>query len=147
MSLLTSNRWLRRLLGSVLVLLLLWLLLWAVVPVVAKSQLEKQASDKLGRGVHVGKIEFSPWALSITLHDLVIDKAIKKVAASADSESAEGQKDLESAAQSQLEIKRIFVNASAQSLFRLAPVLDAIEVDAPVVRLTQHSLVSSILMM
>ena len=140
MSLLTSNRWLRRLLGSVLVLLLLWLLLWAVVPVVAKSQLEKQASDKLGRGVHVGKIEFSPWSLSITLHDLVIDKAIKKVAASADSESAEGQKDLESAAQPQLEIKRIFVNASAQSLFRLAPVLDAIEVDAPVVRLTQHSL-------
>ena len=140
MSLLTSNRWLRRLLGSVLVLLLLWLLLWAVVPVVAKSQLEKQASDKLGRGVHVGKIEFSPWALSITLHDLVIDKAIENVAASADSGSAEGQKDLESTAQPQLEIKRIFVNASAQSLFRLAPVLDAIEVDAPVVRLTQHSL-------
>ena len=140
MSLLTSNRWLRRLLGSVLVLLLLWLLLWAVVPVVAKSQLEKQASDKLGRGVHVGKIEFSPWALSITLHDLVIDKAIKKVALNADSQSAEGQKDLESAAQPQLEIKRIFINASVQSLFRLAPVLDAIEVDAPVVRLTQHSL-------
>lgn len=140
MSLLTSNRWLRRLLGSVLALLLLWLLLWAVVPVVAKSQLQKQASAKLGRGVHVGKVDFSPWALSITLHDLVIDKAIKKVASSGGSESAEGQKDLESAAQPQLEIKRIFVNASAQSLFRLAPVLDAIEVDAPVVRLTQYSL-------
>lgn len=140
MSLLTSNRWLRRLLGSVLVLLLLWLLLWAVVPVVAKSQLEKQASEKLGRGVHVGKIEFAPWSLAITLHDLVIDKAIKKVADSNDPQSAEGQKDLDSAAQPQLEIKRIFVNASAQSLFRLAPVLDAVEVDAPVVRLTQHSL-------
>ncbi|QXZ08291.1 DUF748 domain-containing protein [Comamonas sp. Y33R10-2] len=140
MSLLTSNRWLRRLLGSVLVLLLLWLLLWAVVPIVAKSQLQKQASAKLGRSVHVGKIDFSPWALSITLHDLVIDKAIKKVASSEGVDGAESQKDLESAAQPQLEIKRIFVNASAQSLFRLAPVLDAIEVDEPVVRLTQYSL-------
>ena len=140
MSLLTSNRWLRRLLGSVLAILVLWLLLWTVVPVVAKSQLEKQASEKLGRGVHVGKVEFSPWSLAMTLHDLVIDKAIKKVADSAYTEIATGQKDLENAAQPQLEIKRIFVNASVQSLFRLAPVLDAIEVDAPVVRLTQHSL-------
>lgn len=140
MSLLTSNRWLRRLLGSVLAILVLWLLLWAVVPVVARSQLEKQASEMLGRGVHVGKVEFSPWSLAITLHDLVIDKAIKKVANSAYPESATGQKDLENAAQPQLEIKRIFVDVSVQSLFRLAPVLDAIEVDAPVVRLTQHSL-------
>ncbi|WP_182283510.1 DUF748 domain-containing protein [Comamonas testosteroni] len=140
MSLLTSNRWLRRLIWSVLALLLLWLLLWAVVPWVAKSQLEKQASEKLGRGVHVGRIEFAPWAMSITLHDLVIDKAIKKVADGSDAESISEQKDLKSSAEPQLEIKRIFINASAQSLFRLAPVLDAIEVDAPVVRLTQHSL-------
>ena len=140
MSLLTSNRWLRRLIWFVSAVLLLWLLLWALVPWVAKSQLEKQASDKLGRSVHVGKVEFAPWSLAVTIHDLVIDKAIKKVADSADSQSAEGQKDLASAAQPQLEIKRIFVNASAQSIFRLAPVLDAIEVDAPVVRLTQYSL-------
>lgn len=140
MSLLTSNRWLRRLIWSVLALLLLWLLLWAVVPWVAKSQLEKRAAEKLGRGVHVGKIEFAPWAMSITLHELVIDKAIKKVAETADAESSVAQKDLKSAAEPQLQIKRIFINASAQSLFRLAPVLDAIEVDAPVVRLTQHSL-------
>ncbi|MGW8420630.1 MULTISPECIES: DUF748 domain-containing protein [Comamonas] len=140
MSLLTSNRWLRRLIWSVLALLLLWLLLWAVVPWVAKSQLEKRAAEKLGRGVHVGKIEFAPWAMSITLHELVIDKAIKKVAETADPEGSAAQKDLKSAAEPQLQIKRIFINASAQSLFRLAPVLDAIEVDAPVVRLTQHSL-------
>lgn len=140
MSLLTSNRWLRRLIWSVLALLLLWLLLWAVVPWVAKSQLEKRTAEKLGRGVHVGKIEFAPWAMSITLHELVIDKAIKKVAETADAEGSGSQKDLESAAEPQLQIKRIFINASAQSLFRLAPVLDAIEVDAPVVRLTQHSL-------
>ena len=140
MSLLTSNRWLRRLIWSVLALLLLWLLLWALVPWVAKSQIEKQASAKLGRGVHVGKIEFAPWSLAITLHDLVIDKAPKNVADGADLSSAEAQKDLKSAAEPQLEIKRIFVDASAQSILRLAPVLDAVEVDAPVVRLTQYSL-------
>ncbi|MDR0214999.1 MAG: DUF748 domain-containing protein [Comamonas sp.] len=140
MSLLTSNRWLRRLIWSVLVVLLLWLLLWAIVPLVAKSQLEKQVSAKLGRGVHVGKVEFAPWSMAITIHDLVIDKAIKNVADGADPQSAEGKKDLQSAAEPQLEIKRIFVDASVQSIFRLAPVLDAIEVDAPVVRLTQYSL-------
>ncbi|RGE44724.1 DUF748 domain-containing protein [Comamonas testosteroni] len=140
MSLLTSNRWLRRLIWSVLAILLLWLLLWAIVPSVAKSQLEKQASAKLGRGVHVGKIEFSPWAMSITLHDLVIDKAPKKIADGSDVLKTEASKDLKDAASPQLEIKRIFVNASAQSIFRLAPVLDAVEVDAPVVRLTQYSL-------
>lgn len=140
MSLLTSNRWLRRLIWSVLAVLLLWLLLWALVPWVAKSQLEKRAAEKLGRGVHVGRIEFAPWSMAITVHDLVIDKAVKDVAEDAGAGGASDQKELKAAAQPQLEIKRIFIDASAQSLFRLAPVLDAIEVDAPVVRLTQHSL-------
>lgn len=139
MPLLSTHRLLRRLIWLVLGILLLWLLLWALLPIVAKSQLEKQASAKLGRQVHVGKIEFSPWSMAISLHDLVIDKAPEKVADSADVQSAEGQKVLENSAKPQLEIKRIFVNASIQSLFRLAPVLDAVEVDSPVVRLTQHS--------
>ncbi|MEX8193202.1 DUF748 domain-containing protein [Comamonas guangdongensis] len=140
MSLLTSNRWLRRLIWTVLAILLLWLALWAVVPPIARSQLEKQASAKLGRGVHVSKVEFSPWSLSLTLHDLRIDKALKKVADNADPKSPEAQKQLDAAAQPQFEVKRIHINASAQSLFRLAPVLDVVEVDAPVVRLTQYSL-------
>ncbi|MEG0556246.1 MAG: DUF748 domain-containing protein [Comamonas sp.] len=139
MPLLSTHRLLRRLIWLVLGILLLWLLLWALLPIVAKSQLEKQASAKLGRQVHVGKIEFSPWSMAISLHDLVIDKATKNVADGADIQSAEAQKDLEKSAEPQLEIKRIFVNASIQSLFRLAPVLDAVEVDSPVLRLTQHS--------
>lgn len=140
MSLLTSNRWLRRLIWSVSGLLLLWLLLWALVPSIAKSQLQKHGSEKLGRGVHVGKVEFSPWTMAVTLHDLVIDKAIKNIADGAGVQSAGVSKDLKDAAEPQLEIKRILINLSAQSLFRLAPVLDAIELDGPVVRLTQHSM-------
>lgn len=58
MQLLFKHRWLRRLAIAFAAFLLLWLLLWALVPVVAKSQLEKQASAKLGRQVHVGAVEF-----------------------------------------------------------------------------------------
>lgn len=141
MPLLASRPWLRRLIWAVSAILLLGFLAWALVPVIAKSQLEKQASAKLGRPVHVGKVQFEPWALAITLHDLSIDKASKSIASDAGGESAGSQNLVENAAtEPQLQIKRIYVNASLQSLFRLAPVLDAVEVDAPVVRLTQHAL-------
>lgn len=141
MPLLASRPWLRRLIWAVSIVLLLGGLAWALVPVIAKSQLEKQASAKLGRQVHVGKVQFEPWALAITIHDLAIDHASKNIASGADEKSAEGQKASQSAdPEPQLQIKRIYANASLQSLFRLAPVLDAVEVDEPVVRLAQPSL-------
>jgi uncharacterized protein involved in outer membrane biogenesis len=141
MPLLASRPWLRRLIWAVSIVLLLGGLAWALVPVIAKSQLEKQASAKLGRQVHVGKVQFEPWALAITIHDLVIEKSSKSIAAGEGGEGATGQKNLEYAGnEPQLQIKRIYANASLQSLFRLAPVLDAVEVDEPVVRLTQKSL-------
>ncbi|GGH63687.1 hypothetical protein GCM10010975_29740 [Comamonas phosphati] len=131
----------RRLIWAVSIVLLLGALAWALVPVIAKSQLEKQASAKLGRQVHVGKVQFEPWALAITIHDLAIDKASKSIAVGADEKSAADQKSSENSGNApQLQIKRIYVNASLQSLFRLAPVLDAVELDEPVVRLTQKSL-------
>lgn len=130
MQLLFKHRWLRRLAIAFAAFLLLWLLLWALVPVVAKSQLEKQASAKLGRQVHVGAVEFRPWSLELTLRDLRIAK----------SQTAGAGQEEPAPSSPQLQVDRIYVNASIQSLFRLAPVLDAIEVDAPVLRLTQQSL-------
>lgn len=130
MQLLFKHRWLRRLAIAFAAFLLLWLLLWALVPVVAKSQLEKQASAKLGRQVHVGAVEFRPWSLELTLRDLRIAKSQPAGAGQAEPAPSSPQ----------LQVDRIYVNASIQSLFRLAPVLDAIEVDAPVLRLTQQSL-------
>ena len=75
-------------------------------------------------------MEFRPWSLELTLRDLRIAKS--QTAGAGQAEPAPSSP--------QLQVDRIYVNASIQSLFRLAPVLDAIEVDAPVLRLTQQSL-------
>ena len=140
MHLIPSRRWLRWLLGTVLFIVLLWLLLWAVVPIVAKSQLEKQLGAKLGRQVHVGKVEFAPWSLEATVRDLVIERAAAApaMATGAAPTPSTASTEQEDTRLPQLQIQRIYVDASAQSLLRLAPVLDAIEIDAPTIRLTQH---------
>lgn len=44
-------------------------------PVILASQLEKIASEKLGRRVTVGQVDFKPWALELTLKDLASPKA------------------------------------------------------------------------
>ncbi|MDR0227063.1 MAG: DUF748 domain-containing protein [Burkholderiaceae bacterium] len=124
MQFLVKHRWLRRLAIAIVALLSLWLLLWALVPVIARSQIEKQASEQLGRQVTVGRVDFSPWSLELTLRDLAIARA----------QQAQG-----GPSSPQLQIDRIYINASVQSLLRLGPVLDAVEVDAPVLRLTQQA--------
>ena len=100
-------------------LLLFWMLAYAVVPIIAKSQIEKMASAKLGRSVSVGSVDFKPWSLELAVHNL----AIAKNAAGA-------------SAAPQLSVHRIYINAELESLLRLAPVVDAISVESPVVSLT-----------
>lgn len=116
---LKNNKWARRVAWFVLAVLVLWAIGWLAVPPLLRSQGQKLASEALGRQVTIGKVEFSPWSLELTVHDLAIAKA-------------DGKGD-------QLAVKRIYVDAEAQSLFRLAPVLDAVQVDAPVVHLAQTS--------
>lgn len=110
---LRSPRWHRRAAWAVGGLLLLWALAYAVVPVVLKSQLEKRASEKLGRQVTVGAVDFHPWSLELTLSDLVIAKAGTPL----------------SPELPQVKIRRLYIDAEMQSLLRLAPVADAIELD------------------
>ena len=43
-----------------------------VLPPIVKSQLEKQASARLGRTVTVGKVRVNPYTLSVTLEDFDI---------------------------------------------------------------------------
>ncbi len=108
--------WLRRvawLLGSVAVV---WGLSWLVVPALVKSQMEKLASEQLGRKVSVGSVDFKPWTLELTLADLAIAT--------------------QDGASSQLELKRVYVNAEIESLMRLAPVVAALTVDGPRLRVT-----------
>ncbi|MGP1628987.1 MAG: DUF748 domain-containing protein, partial [Giesbergeria sp.] len=110
-----QHRWVRRALWTVFSMLLLWLLSWLLVPPLAKSLLQSKASEALGRTVTVGKIDFKPWTLEVTLHKLVIG-------------GSDG-------APPQLEIERIYADGELQSLLRLAPVVDALVVDAPHLRL------------
>ncbi|RYE60181.1 MAG: DUF748 domain-containing protein, partial [Hyphomicrobiales bacterium] len=110
---LKQNKWLRRGIVAVLALLLLWLVAWLAVPSIAKSQLQKIASEKLGRQVTVGAIDFKPWSLELTLNDLRI--------ATADGKSA------------QFQVDRIYADAELQSILRLAPVIDAVAIDRPVI--------------
>lgn len=116
---LKQNKWVRRAVLALLVLLALWVLAWLAVPPIAKSQIQKIASEKLGRQVTVGKIDFKPWTLELTLGDLRIA-------------TADGSRP-------QLAVGRIYADAELQSIVRLAPVIDAISVDAPAVLLTHQA--------
>ncbi len=111
-----KNRWARRVVGSVVVLMLGILVAWLAVPPLVKWQLEKQATAQLGRQVTVGRVQFSPFSLELSLHQLQI--------ASADGTF------------SQLAVQRVYVNAAAQSLLKLAPVLDALQIDQPRLQVT-----------
>ena len=113
---LKGNRWARRAAWTIGAVLALWALAWLSVPPLLKHQAQKIASEKLGRTVTVGAVDFKPWSMELTVSDLAIA-------------AADGKAD-------QVRIQRIYMNAELQSLFRLAPVVDAITVDAPVVRLT-----------
>lgn len=113
---LKHNKWVRRGIVAVASILMLWLLLWLAVPPIAKSQLQKIASEKLGRAVTVGKIDFKPWSLELTIDDLRIASA-------------------QVGAPPQLEVRRLYADAELQSVLRLAPVIDAVSIEGPTVRL------------
>ena len=113
----TQRRWARRLLWAVGSLLALWLLAWLAVPPLARTQIERQASEALGRKVTVAQVEFLPWSLEATVRGLSI--------------ASQDGKDW------QFKLDRIYINAELQSIFRLAPVIDALEIDGPQLRAAQ----------
>ena len=114
-----QNKWAKRLLWVIGGVAILWGVAWLAVPLILKSQLEQLGSEYLGRKVTLTSVDFKPWSLELTLHDLT-------VARSKDAADTTPQ----------LHIKRIYIDAELQSLVHLAPVFDAIQVDAPHVNLT-----------
>ncbi len=112
--------WARRVAGGLIGVVLLWALGWLLVPPLLRSQGEKIATEKLGRTVSIGRVDFRPWTLELSLHDVAI--------AGADGAESAG---------AQVQIQRLYIDAALQSLWRGAPVLDGIEIDQPSVRLTQ----------
>ena len=117
---LRSPRWHRRVAWAVGLWLLVWALAYVAVPLLVKSQLERLGSEKLGRRVSVGAVDFRPWSLELTVHDLAIAKA-----APASPQSVP-----------LLKIRRLYIDAELVSLLRLAPVADALAVEEPVASLT-----------
>lgn len=142
-ALLRSPKWHRRVAWAVGGWLLLWALAYAAVPFVLKSQLEKVGTEKLGRQVTVGAVDFKPWTLELTIHDLVIAKAASDglpesagVAATDGGRVLPARQPPSARASPLLQIKRLYMDAELQSLLRLAPVADALVVEEPVVSLT-----------
>ncbi len=106
-----SNPWLRRLAWTVLGVMLLWLLTWLAVPTLLKWQLQKQASQALGRSVTVQRVDFRPWSLELSV------EGVRMATAQGDGE--------------QLSVARLYLNAELQSILRLAPVIDALKIEQP----------------
>ena len=111
---------LKRLGWAVLAVLGLLALAWVGVPPLLKSQVERRVSEALGRPVQVGRIDFKPWTLELTVEQLAIGAA----------PGAPSPEPL-------LKIARLHANADLRSVLNLAPVLTALEIDQPEVRLTR----------
>jgi hypothetical protein len=104
-----TSRWLRRLVYLLAAIAALWVLAWGLVPPLLKSQAEKAASQQLGRQLTFGSVEFKPWTMELELRDLVLAS--------------------QSGAQEQLRVGRVYVDAELQSLLRLAPVIDGLQIE------------------
>jgi uncharacterized protein involved in outer membrane biogenesis len=97
---------------ALLGLLLLLGTAWLGVPPLVKWQLAEQGRTLLGREVGVGSVEFAPWSLRLSIHDLQL------AAAAGDADPT-----------AQARIERLLVDVEARSLLRRAPVLRALEID------------------
>ena len=116
-----KHAWLRRAVwgaAGVLVLsLLASLTAWLALPALLKWQAEKRLTEALGRSVSIGKVEFKPWSLELTVSDLAVAAAAAPAPAGMTS------------AQPPLKLARLHVDIAASSVFRLAPVVEALEID------------------
>lgn len=113
--------------------MLVWGLAYALGPMVLKSQFEKIGSEKLGRQVTIGQVDFKPWSLELA----VADVRVAKTAAQPGTESTASPGNPGNPGNApQLKIDRLYIDAELASLVRLAPVIDRITVDAPTLHLT-----------
>ncbi|MFM2050133.1 MAG: hypothetical protein RL682_624 [Pseudomonadota bacterium] len=108
--------WIRRAFGALAVLVVVWGAAWAAVPALLKWQIEARGSAALGRQLTLGAIDFKPWSLELTFKDIAVATA--------------------NGSGSQFSVARVYVDAELQSLLRLAPVVDAITIEGPKVRVT-----------
>ena len=113
-------QWIRRSLWAVGALVALWGAAWLAVPPLVKWQAEQRLSGLLGRSVTIGEVGFHPWSLQLTIGELA-------VAAAPGAASAEPQ----------FRLSRLRIDVDARSLLRLAPVVEALQIDAPRLRVAR----------
>lgn len=111
------HAWTRRALRTFAALLMLWVVAWAALPPLLRWGIAHFGSQALGRPVAVGAVDVRPWSLELTLRELAIGGASPEVPPL-------------------LTVDRLYVDAELQSLLRLAPVVDALTIETPHLRLT-----------
>lgn len=102
----------RRIAAGLAVAVILFALLgFLAAPSLIRSQIASRASAALGRQVTLGDVHLNPFSLRLTLEHLRVAETDGKTAF--------------------LEIGKVTADASWASVFRLAPILDALSIDSP----------------
>ena len=120
-------KWLKRTAALAGTVLLLWAVAWLAVPPLVKWQVQARLSDLMGRSVTVGKVSFHPWNLDLTLNDVAV--GVGTVSAPSAAPPAEPL----------LRVARVRANLAISSLFRLAPVIEELDIDTPQVHVARLS--------
>ena len=110
--------WLKRLAWLVCGLFVLWVIAWLALPSLIRWQAPPRLSEALGRPVTMGAVGFKPWSLEFSVDDLVI--------------GGPGP-----GAEPVLAIARVHVDLSISSIARRAPVITALEIDGPRLRIAR----------
>ncbi|MDP9045147.1 MAG: DUF748 domain-containing protein, partial [Pseudomonadota bacterium] len=110
--------WLRRLGWGVGAMALALLALWLAVPALIKWQLPPRATAALGRTVTLGNAHFEPWTLDLRLDDLGVAGRV-------------------AGAPPLLQLRELHTRLSLASLWHLAPVIQALELDGLQLRLAR----------
>ncbi|MGE7136269.1 DUF748 domain-containing protein [Luteibacter sp. NPDC031894] len=110
-----SRRARRIVAGVAIALVVFGLLGFLAAPPLIRAQAESRASAALGRPVTIGSLSLNPFTLNLVVEHLHVGEADGKTPF--------------------LDVDRITANASWASLFRAAPILDALDVEGPKVRL------------
>ena len=112
-----GHRWLRRIAIAAGALAAIVALAWIVVPPVVRSQLESRLTEALGRKTTVEAVAFDPFRLRVTVRKLAI---------------ADGDRP-----RPLLAFDELVADLSSASVWRWAPVLDALKVVRPAVSLAR----------
>ena len=112
-----ARRWLRRIAIAAGAFAALVVLAWLVVPPVVRSQLETRLTEALGRKTIVESVAFDPFRLRVTVRKLAIADADRSAPL--------------------LAFDELVADLSTASIWRWAPVLDALKVVRPAVSLAR----------